>query len=121
MSRWAKLTASKTYAAHRCGHFSVRQGDVTFLKPVNGMVTGVVFVGEGHFNLKPVAPLDAADLRRRIDADEADEDFNEAVIRFTPKLREKFTVPGLKDREEPPPQASGEAFRKWRERMRAAA
>ncbi len=98
------------------GIFQFTKGTLTFLKPVNGMVTGAVFVGEGHFNLKPVAPLDAADLHRRINADEADEDFNEAVIRFTPKLREKFT-PGLKDREEPPPQA-GEAFRKWRERMR---
>ena len=98
------------------GTFQFAKGTLTFLKPVNGMVTGVIFVGEGHFNLKPVASLDAADLRRRIDSDEANEDFNEAVIRFTPKLREKFT-PGLKDREEPPAQA-GEAFRKWRERMR---
>ncbi len=96
--------------------FQFSKGTLTFLKPVDGVVTGAIFIGEGHFNIKPVSLLDANDLRRRTGTDNADEDFTEIVFRFTREAGEKF-LPGMKDREEPPAEAVT-AFRKWQERMR---
>ncbi len=96
--------------------FQFNKGTLTFLKPVDGVVTGAIFVGDGHFNLKPVSTLDANDLRRRIGADTAEEDFTEIVFRFTRDAGVKF-LPGLKDHEEPPAEAAAD-FRKWQERMR---
>jgi hypothetical protein len=85
--------------------FLFQKGTLTFLNPVNGIVTGAIFIGEGHFNLKPVMPLDARELSRRTGAAEANEDFTEAVFRFTGEGRLRF-FPGLGDRTEP---ASGAA------------
>src|SRR5579863_5634105 len=33
--------------------FQFEKGTLTLLNPVNGVVTGAIFIGEGHFNLKP--------------------------------------------------------------------
>jgi hypothetical protein len=60
-----------------------QKGALTFLSPVNGIVTGAIFIGEGHFNLKPSTALDARELNRRTGASEVNEDFTEAVFRFT--------------------------------------
>ena len=79
------------------GTFQFRKGTLTMLDPVNGVVTGAIFIGEGHFNLKPVTPIDARDLSRRTGAAEVDEDFTEVVFRFTGEGRMKF-LPGLGDR-----------------------
>src|SRR5215472_9446607 len=49
-------------AAFRCDNFSLpadvgtfqlQSGTITFLAPVNGYVTGAIFIGQGHFVLKP--------------------------------------------------------------------
>ena len=98
------------------GTFQFAKGTLTFLQPVNGVITGAIFIGEGHFNLKPVAALDAAQLLRRTGSAAVDEDFTEIVFRFTADAREKF-LPGMKDREEPPAEAAI-VFGKWRARMR---
>ncbi len=45
--------------------FQFQKGTLTFLAPVDGVVTGAIFIGEGHFNLKPVTHLDARELSRR--------------------------------------------------------
>jgi len=96
--------------------FQFAKGTLTFMHPVEGVVTGAIFIGKGHFNLKPVYSLDVADLRRRLGTADADEDFTEIVFRFTPDGRDKF-LPGTKDREEPPAQAAV-AFREWKEKLR---
>jgi hypothetical protein len=96
--------------------FQFTKGTLTFLRPVEGAITGAIFIGEGHFSLKPLSPLDTTDLRRRIGSDTANEDFTQIIFRFTPDARNKFQ-PGMKERVEPPAEAA-EAFRKWRERMR---
>src|SRR6202167_4050499 len=96
--------------------FKFKQGTLTFLSPVNGIVTGAIFIGEGHFNLKPVTPLDARELTRRTGGAEFNEDFTEAVFRFTGKLRLSF-LRGLGDHTDPSAEA-GVALRNWRERMR---
>jgi Peptidase family M1 domain/Carboxypeptidase regulatory-like domain len=96
--------------------FQFRKGTLTVLNPVNGIVTGAIFTGEGHFNLKPVMPLDAAELRRRSGTAEADEDFTEIIFRFTGEGRLKF-LSGLKEKIDTPPEAAG-IFDHWKDRMR---
>jgi hypothetical protein len=96
--------------------FQFQKGTLTFLSPVEGVVTGAIFIGEGHFSLKPVLPLDARELSRRTGADEVSEDFTEAVFRFTGKAGLALR-PGLGSRTEPAPGATV-VLHNWRERMR---
>lgn len=96
--------------------FQFQKGTLTFLSPVNGMVTGAIFVGEGHFNLKPAIPLDVRELSRRTGAGEFNEGFTDVVFRFTGEARLKF-LPGLGDRTEPASEAAV-ILHNWRERMR---
>jgi hypothetical protein len=95
-------------------HFD--KGTLTFLEPVNGIVTGAIFIGEGHFNLKPVTAVDTLELKRRTGTAEADEDFTEAVFRFTADHRLTF-LPGLGERVERPSDAEN-VFKQWKERER---
>jgi len=96
--------------------FQFQKGTITFLSPVEGVVTGAIFIGEGHFNLKPVTTLDAHELSRRIGADEVNEDFTEVVLRFTGEERMKL-LPGIGDKVEPSAEAAA-AFQRWKERVR---
>jgi Peptidase family M1 domain/Carboxypeptidase regulatory-like domain len=96
--------------------FQFQKGTLTILSPVNGVVTGAIFIGEGHFNLKPVTALDAGELSRRTGAAEVNEDFTEVVFRFTREARLRF-LPGFGDRTEPSSEAAA-ALNRWRERMR---
>jgi len=96
--------------------FQFTKGTLTWLSPVEGIVTGAVFVGEGHFHLKPATLLNAHELSRRTGAAEVDEDFTEAVFRFTGDQRVRFLA-GLGQRVEPPAEASA-ALKHWRERVR---
>ena len=93
-----------------------QKGTITFLTPVNGIVTGAIFIGEGHFNLKPVTVLNAQELKRRAGSMEADEDFTEVVLRFTGEERKKFLT-GIGERVEPPAEAAT-AFEHWKEKVR---
>jgi hypothetical protein len=59
-------------------------GDFYFAAPVNGRVTGAVFIGEGAFREEP--PGDAFEkenLERLLRADTAESDFRTAVMRFS--------------------------------------
>jgi hypothetical protein len=96
--------------------FQFEKGTLTLLNPVNGVVTGAVFIGEGHFNLKPVTGLDARELSRRTGSAEVNEDFTEIVFRFTGEARLKF-MPGFGERTEPVSEAVT-VFARWKERMR---
>jgi hypothetical protein len=40
------------------GRFVFRRGTITFLAPVQGQIVGAVFIGEGHFTLTPLMPID---------------------------------------------------------------
>jgi hypothetical protein len=97
--------------------FQFQKGTVTLLDPVDGVVTGAIFVGEGHFNLKAVTPLDARELSRRIGAEEVNEDFTEVVFRFTRGAWSKF-VPGLGGHLGTAPPETATVFSHWREKMR---
>ena len=48
------------------GTFQFQKGTLTWLGPVEGIVTGAIFVGEGHFHLKAATDLDAHEISRRI-------------------------------------------------------
>jgi hypothetical protein len=93
-----------------------QRGTLTFLSPVNGIVTGAIFIGEGHFNLKPVTILDAQELKRRAGSSEVDEDFTEIVLRFTGSEHLKF-FRGLGDQIDTPAETAT-VFGHWKERMR---
>ena len=96
--------------------FEFQKGTLTWLNPVEGSVTGAIFVGEGHFHLKAVTSLDAREINRRTGADEIDEDFSEIVFRFTRDERMKL-LPGVGDHVEPNGEA-GRAIERWKEQMR---
>lgn len=93
-----------------------QKGTLTFLNPVNGIVTGAIFIGEGHFNLKPVTILDAQEIKRRAGSPEIDEDFTEIVLRFTGTEHLNF-FQNLGNAVDTPAEAST-AFTHWKERMR---
>ena len=97
------------------GTFQFQKGILTFLKPVDGLVTGVIFVGEGHFNLKPVTALDALELKRRAGTAEFDEDFTEVIFRFSSEPHVSF-LPGLGAKVDSP--GGSDVLSHWKERMR---
>jgi len=96
--------------------FRFQKGTLTILNPVDGIVTGAIYIGEGHFNLKPVTVFDTFDLNRRSGAPEVDEDFTEVVFRFTGQERMRF-LPGLGDKVETPGDAAA-IFDHWKEKVR---
>ena len=96
--------------------FQFEKGTLTFLSPVNGIDTGAIFFGEGHFNLKPTLSLDANELKRRTGEPEVNEDFTEAVFRFTAEVRAKL-APGLGGDVATPSEAAS-ILDHWRDKMR---
>ena len=96
--------------------FQFQKGTLTFLSPVNGVVTGAVFIGEGHFTLKPATALDAQELKRRISASQVEEDFTEVILRFTAEERRKFFV-GIGEQVQNPAEAAA-ALDRWKDRVR---
>ena len=96
--------------------FHFEKGTLTFLSPVQGAVTGAVFVGEGHFSLKPATPLDLRELKRRIDSESAEEDFTEVIFRFSQDARMGL-LHGLKEKTATPAEAET-AFKHWRDKVR---
>jgi hypothetical protein len=96
--------------------FQFQKGTLTFLSPVSGVSTGAIFIGEGHFSLKPATALDARELTRRTGAAEVSEDFTEAVFRFAGDTRMKF-FPGMRGGTENASEAA-DVLKHWRERVR---
>jgi len=59
-------------------------GDIYFAAPINGRVTGAVFIGQGMFHASPPdIAFEHENLARLIDKDAVDSDFKTAVLRFT--------------------------------------
>ncbi len=59
-------------------------GDFYFAAPVQGRVTGAVFIGTGTFRAAaPEIPFEMENMRRLINADVAESDFRSAVLRFS--------------------------------------
>ena len=63
--------------------FHLRSGTVCFVSPVQGKVTGAVFVGDGNLVLDPPDPGENQTLKLLTKEDEYVESFNHLVLRFT--------------------------------------
>jgi len=98
------------------GTFELKTGTLTFLSPVNKLETGAVFVGQGHFTLKPVVTVDINEMARRSGGPTAEEDFTEVVFRFTPDQYSQFGAV-LGSRTGTPAEASG-ALQRWKDKLR---
>ncbi|MGA8029666.1 MAG: M1 family aminopeptidase [Bryobacteraceae bacterium] len=96
--------------------FDLKHGTLTFLAPVQNQVTGAIFIGEGHFTLKPFTPIDSRELNRRVKADQFDEDFSEIVFRFTDGSNRSL-LQGTREETATPPEASA-AFQRWKQKVR---
>jgi Peptidase family M1 domain/Carboxypeptidase regulatory-like domain len=110
---------------HRCenftlsmdvGTFQLKSGTITRLRDVNDTVTGIIFVGQGHFTLKPPPGLDTTELIRRSGGATAEEDLSDVVFRFTGKVYPRF-VPALGAKTDTPPEAAT-AFQHWKDKVR---
>jgi len=99
------------------GTFTFKKGSLTLLGPLDRVITGAIFVGEGHFNLKTVTALDAHELSRRTGSEEVNEDFTEAIFRFTRGEWPKF-LPGLGAHAGSTPPEALAAFNHWKEKLR---
>ena len=98
------------------GTFELKSGTITLLGPVSKFETGAVFVGQGHFALKPLATLDISEMVRRAGNPTAEEDFTEVVFRFSPDQFSQFAAT-LSTRADTPAEASA-AFQHWKEKIR---
>ncbi len=98
------------------GTFELKSGTLTLLKLVNRFETGAVFVGQGHFTLKPVVTLDTNEMVRRSGSPTAEEDFTEMVFRFTPDQFPQFAAT-FGTRADTPTEAAT-AFQRWKEKIR---
>jgi len=65
------------------GTFHLHSGTVCFTAPVQGKVTGAVFVGDGNFVLDPPLESERQSLKLLTKENEFSEKFNQAVLRFT--------------------------------------
>jgi hypothetical protein len=98
------------------GTFELKSGTVTVVGAVDKFVTGILFVGQGHFALKPVLEPDTRELLRRTGAPAFEEDFSEVVFRFTPKEYPRFSV-AFGAKTQAPPEAAA-AFQRWKDKVR---
>jgi len=98
------------------GNFVLKSGTLTFLKPVNGMVTGAVFVGQAHFTLRPMVESDIKEMERRSGHQTTEEEFAEAVFRFSGRVYQQLTAT-LVTKTEPSSQTAN-VFQHWKNKMR---
>jgi len=98
------------------GTFELKSGTITFLATVNKSQTGAIFVGQGHFTLKPYATVDTNEMVRRAGGPTAEEDFTEAVFRFSPDQFSQFEST-LGTRANTPAEAAS-AFQHWKDKVR---
>ncbi len=76
------------------GTFRLHSGTVCFVPPVQGKVTGAVFVGEGHFVLDPPLESERKNLKLLTKEDEFSESFSHLVLRFTDSTYEDIKKAG---------------------------
>ncbi len=98
------------------GTFEFKSGTITFLAPVNGMETGAIFLGQGHFTLKPVLALDTQEMIRRSGHEIAEEEFTEVVFRFSGSMAAQFSK--IKNNLAETPGGAEGAFEQWKSRVR---
>ena len=75
--------ASNLVLKRDAGVFTFRSGNFYFLAPVNGKVTGAVFLGNGSFALTPPLEMEKRTLALLTKEPGMTEGFNQVVLRFT--------------------------------------
>jgi len=76
------------------GRFHFNLGTVCFVAPVNGKVTGAVFVGDGTFVLTPPTETERKSLKYLTKEDEFSEKFEHLVLRFTDSTYDEIKKAG---------------------------
>ncbi len=67
-------------------HISLTDGTIQFTQPINGVVFGAVFHGNGRVRVDPPNPIEAQQLRLFTKQDKLDMPFTEATFSFTDGL-----------------------------------
>ncbi len=98
------------------GTFQLKSGTITLLSPVNRLITGAIFVGHGHFTLKPIDQINTREMIRRTGNPTAEEDFTEVVFRFTGNQYPQFA--GTLITKTQTPSEAAAAFQHWKDRVR---
>jgi hypothetical protein len=98
------------------GTFQFKSGTITLLALVNRFETGAIFIGEGHFTLKPFSGIATREMIRRTGNPTAEEDFTEVVLRFTADQYPQLAGTLLTTAQTPPEAAV--AFQHWKEKVR---
>lgn len=62
--------------------FTFKSGTFSFLAPVNGKVTGAVFVGDGSFTITPPLEMEKKSIAILTKGQPFSEDFNQVLLRF---------------------------------------
>jgi hypothetical protein len=76
------------------GTFQLRSGTVCFVAPVQGKVTGAVFIGDGGFTLDPPLPSEKQLLSLLSKEKDFVENFSQLVLRFTDATYEEIKKAG---------------------------
>jgi len=77
------VSVSNLQLKRDAGTFRFNSGTICFVPPVNGKVTGAVFVGDGIFLLSPPTETERKSLKYLTKEDEFNEKFERLVLRFT--------------------------------------
>jgi hypothetical protein len=94
---------------------TLRRGQIVFLPPVLGRVASAVFVGEGHFQLKTVIPLEAMQILKITGNTAVEEDFTSATFMFTDHTFDEVQQQARTVAMDP---AAANALKDFRSRMR---
>ena len=88
------VSVSNLELKREAGTFHLHSGTVCFVTPVNGKVTGGVFLGEGNFVLDPPTADEKNSLKLLTKEDEFSESFSQMVLRFTDATYEEIRQKG---------------------------
>ena len=79
------------------GTFTFKSGAFQFVEPVNGKITGAVFIGDGSFALAPPIELERRNLAILTKEQPFEEQFSTVVLRFTDGSEEEIRKGGTAD------------------------
>ena len=74
--------------------FHLHSGSICFVTPVQGKVTGAVFVGNGNMILDPPLPMEMSSLKLLTRENEFSETFSQLVLRFTDSTYQELKKSG---------------------------
>jgi hypothetical protein len=88
------VTVSNFELKRDAARFHLQSGTVCFVTPVQGKVTGAVFVGDGTMVLDPPLPMERASLKLLTRTDEFVERYEHLILRFTDSTYEEIKKVG---------------------------